>query len=141
VISIGECLNYLFDRRNNRQQRTKLFRRISRALNPGGIFVFDVATSRSAPGRTPSAPTPKVRKVFSVGKDWVIAAEIIKEGDQLLRNIVSARKIDKDFRLHHEIHRQVLFDPHTLKRELINAGFRVKLLRGSDPGHCGFICH
>jgi SAM-dependent methyltransferase len=136
VISIGECLNYLFDLRNNSKQRAKLFRRISQALDPGGIFVFDVATDRMQ----------RARKTFTVGQDWVIAAEIIKQGDRLSREIVSARKIDEGFRLHHETHRQLLFQPQTLKRELINAGFQVKLLRGYgnlrfDAAHRGFVCH
>ncbi len=44
VTSIGECLNYLFENENDKQRLVELFNRIYKALTPGGVFVFDIAT-------------------------------------------------------------------------------------------------
>ena len=41
ITSLGECFNYLFDERTNRTSLCRLFRRAHRALQPGGLFLFD----------------------------------------------------------------------------------------------------
>ncbi|MBI3844280.1 MAG: class I SAM-dependent methyltransferase [Planctomycetes bacterium] len=43
VTSLGECVNYLFDRKASRASLHRLFRRVHAALRPGGLFVFDVS--------------------------------------------------------------------------------------------------
>jgi len=43
VASIGECLNYAFDRKAGKTELAALFARVNRALRPGGVFIFDVA--------------------------------------------------------------------------------------------------
>lgn len=45
VTAVGEVFNYLFDERNSLSDLKKLFRRIYGALDPGGVFLFDVARS------------------------------------------------------------------------------------------------
>jgi len=50
VTSIGECLNYSFDRKAGKRELAQLFARIHDALRPGGAFIFDVAE----PGRIPN---------------------------------------------------------------------------------------
>src|SRR5919202_2672791 len=42
VTSLGECLNYLFDRDNNSQTLVEFFYRIYNALTPGGVFIFAI---------------------------------------------------------------------------------------------------
>src|SRR5262249_34430752 len=72
ITSISECLNYLFDEKNNRRTLATLFRRIYRALTPGGVFIFDIAE----PGQiTPEKPA----KWFTQGDDWIVLVE--KEED------------------------------------------------------------
>src|SRR6516162_1943587 len=39
VTAIGECFSYLFDRRNSERQLTRVFGRIYRALEPGGLLI------------------------------------------------------------------------------------------------------
>ncbi|MBI2826922.1 MAG: class I SAM-dependent methyltransferase [Planctomycetia bacterium] len=56
VAAIGEVLNYLFDARRAATRLPRVFRRAYKALLPGGLLLFDVAT----PGRrASSAGTPK----------------------------------------------------------------------------------
>ncbi len=64
VAAVGECLNYLFDAGHSRPKLRALFRRIYRALAPGGLFLGDIAE----PGRGTSG----VGKSFWQGDDWVI---------------------------------------------------------------------
>ncbi len=74
VTSIGECFNYLFDSENDNQRLVDLFNRIYRALTPGSIFVFDIAT----PGQVNPGTTTKG---FTEGKDWIVLVE--KEEKQI----------------------------------------------------------
>ena len=49
VTSIGECLNYVFDADNDRQNLVQFFRRIYHALTEGGVFIFDQNNGIQAP--------------------------------------------------------------------------------------------
>jgi SAM-dependent methyltransferase len=66
VTSIGECLNYIFDRDSGRAMLINLFRRVYDALNPGGIFVFDLAEQGQVPIRS-------VTRAFTEGDGWMVA--------------------------------------------------------------------
>jgi SAM-dependent methyltransferase len=125
VTAISEILNYLFDAENSGPGLTGLFRRVYRALVPGGAFVFDIA----GPGQIPRGTTTRG---FSEGKDWVILVE--KEEDveraTLTRRIVSFRKVGDRYRRDDEVHRQRLYDSSEVARELRRVGFRVRTMRG-----------
>src|SRR4029078_5065734 len=53
VTSIGEVVNYAFDRRSGIRGLAQFFRRVFRALQPGGIFVFDIVEPGLQPQHTP----------------------------------------------------------------------------------------
>ncbi|HXN49287.1 MAG TPA: class I SAM-dependent methyltransferase [Bryobacteraceae bacterium] len=72
VTSIGECVNYCFERTVGPRALARLFTRVYAALTPGGVFVFDAA----GPARIPAAPA---RRCFE-GRDWAILVET--EGDR-----------------------------------------------------------
>src|ERR1017187_10316881 len=65
VTSIGECLNYAFDRRSAKRGLAGVFRRVHGALRPGGVFVFDIVE----PG---VAAEGKPQRRFLEGPDWAI---------------------------------------------------------------------
>ena len=46
VTSLGECVNYLFDRSNTIRRLRRLFDRVFAALRPGGVFVFDIQSAQ-----------------------------------------------------------------------------------------------
>lgn len=123
VISIGECLNYLFDADNNSQTLVQLFRRIYKALIPGGIFVFDVAE----PGQVRTGTT----KGFTEGEDWIVLVE--KEEDRerriLIRRIITFRKIGEHYRRDDEVHHLQLYKATEVAKELRQVGFRVQIVR------------
>src|SRR5262245_56559071 len=88
VAAVGEVSNHLFDRGNRAGAIRKVFRRIHRALAPGGILLFDVA----GPGRYPGRG---VRKLHAEGPDWAVLvdAEEDRKRGLLTRRITSFRKV------------------------------------------------
>jgi SAM-dependent methyltransferase len=129
VTSIGECLNYLFDADHGKRAMARFFRRVLRALRPGGVFVFDIA----GPGRIPAnAPV----KNWMEGKGWAVLVETSGDaGKRLLeRRIVSFRKVGARYRRSEELHRLRLYDGAEMVAELEAQGFRVERM----PGFGGF---
>ena len=139
VTAIGEVLNYLFDRQNTPAQRTRLFRRIHRALEPGGLLLFDGAE----PGRIVGGGR---RRYGLEGTGWacLVDAEEDRRSGILTRNITSFRKVGPLFRRDHEVHRLRLFDRRRIVAELRGLGFRVRTLRSYGelkfpPGYVAFL--
>jgi SAM-dependent methyltransferase len=124
VTSVGECLNFQFDR-HGEGELAALFGRVHAALRPGGVFVFDVVE----PGRyPPGIPT----RVYRTGDDWATLVEIEEDDERqvLTRHITSFRRVGKLYRRSEEVHRLRLFRAAALAEELARAGFRVRTLRG-----------
>jgi SAM-dependent methyltransferase len=140
VTSIGECLNYMFDSRGAGLGALRsLFRRIHHALQPNGLFVFDIAE----PGQVGGGGRTRG---FSEGKDWFVLVE--KEEDTrrsiLTRRIITLRKAGSQYSRGDEIHRQRLYKTSDISTELRLAGFRARTLRryGQYPlpkYHAAFI--
>ena len=125
VTALGECFNYLFDDANTLRALSRLFRRIHDALEPGGLFIFDVAT----PGRG-GGPGKRQKNVH--GRDWAILLETEEDPRRrtLTRRIVSFRKVGDLYRRSEEVHRLRLYRPDDIVAELRRAGFGVRRLRG-----------
>jgi len=119
VTSLGECLNYLFDRSNSIGRLRQLFDRIYAALQPGGLFIFDIAE----PGRG-RGPRQKHRE----GKDWAVLIEVDEDerSNRLTRRITSFRKMGEFYRRGQELHRLQLYKRSDVSRELRAAGFCVR---------------
>ncbi len=139
VAAIGECFNYLFDHTNSHPKLLDLFTRIYHALEPGGIFLFDVAE----PGRV-SGPNPQQH--FVEGKDWVVlvTAEEDSEKQLLTRRIITFRQVDKLYRRDEEVHTLRLIRRESVEEALHSLGFRTNLLESYEkvkfkPGHIGFL--
>src|SRR5262245_59853369 len=139
VSAIGECFNYLFDTGNTKQALLRLFRRIHRALAPGGVLLFDAA----GPGRVPGAgPT----RNYAEGDGWAVlfTAEEDRRRNLLTRRITSFRQVGDLYRRDHEVHRLRLLPKAEVTRQLCEVGFRVRTLAGYGPlrfgpGHAGFL--
>ncbi len=136
VLSIGECIGYGFDGRVAGKGIGKLFRRIHKALEPGGLFVFDFL----AKGIRPRRPG------YRTGKDWAClsSSEIDASGNKLTRHITSFRKSGKLFRRIEETHHLHLHDRASLMQEIRDTGFRAQYIRGYgdmkfSPGHVGIL--
>lgn len=121
VISIGECLNYLFDGDNNYQILSQLFERIYKALVPGGVFVFDIAE----PGQVIEG---KGIRSFTEGKDWIVLVEKEEDHEKLVlsRRIVTLRKVGEYYRRNDELHYLRLYKAADITEKLRQVGFTVK---------------
>ena len=119
ILSISECLSYLFDDSADRRL-DDLFRRIYNALCPGGAFIFDAIV----PGQVPPG---EMVKSFVEGEDWLVLVEKREDlAQQLLaRRIITFRQIEGLYRRTDEIHRQRLFDANDLVEQLTQLGFQV----------------
>lgn len=137
VTSISECFNYLFDPDNDSRTFTQIFRRVYRALAPGGLFVFDIGE----PGQVKPGVTAKG---FTEGEGWTVMVEKREEKNILTRRIISFRRVGDHYRRETELHRQRLYKSVDVAKELRRAGFRVRTIRsyGLYPlpkAHAAFI--
>ncbi len=129
VAGIGECFNYFVERPISERGLAKLFRRIHRALVPGGVLLFDMA----APGRVRSFVPAKNH--FEA-PDWAIlvTAEEDRKRNILTWRITSFRKTGSRYRRSEEVHRQTLFEKNVVMQLLREAGFRARSPAGyGDP--------
>jgi SAM-dependent methyltransferase len=138
ITSIGECLNYCFDEGNGRQALVRFFRRVYRALRPGGLFVFDIAE----PSRIPKEPEKK----WMAGRDWVALVSIAGDRgrNSLRRQITTFRRIGKLYRRSEETHTLRLYRTRDLIDDLAGCGFHARKLTayGSfrfPPGIAGVL--
>jgi SAM-dependent methyltransferase len=83
VTAIGEALNYATDPRAGIGELERLATRVGAALQPGGLFLFDIAT----PGREGGA-----RQQFHDREDWTLYMRAEENGDRSDRYIVIFRK-------------------------------------------------
>lgn len=139
VTSLGECLNYLFDKRNSSRQLTGLFRRVYAALRSGSVFIFDMAVT----GRAGAAGR---RTLYRTGKDWavMISEDEDRRANLLMRHLTTFRRVGKLYRRGEEVHRLSLGRPSALAADLRRVGFTVRYLRGYGErdfakGHVGFL--
>src|SRR5688572_13866303 len=138
VTALGEVFNYRFGPANDAGMLPRLFARVHAALEPGGLFIFDVAT----PGRGGFA----TRQKNVHGRDWAILLETSEHARrrELVRRIVSFRRVGKLYRRSEEVHTLRLYRPTDVARELRRAGFTVRLVRGYSAvrfpiGWTGFV--
>lgn len=123
ITSLGECFNYLFDNRNGRSSLRRLFRQAYRALQPGGLLVFDVAE----PGRA-----RRWDRRFWMGDDWACLVEFdhTPRRNLLTRRITTFRRVGRHYRRAEETHVQRLYRGLELAGDLREVGFRVRIVRG-----------
>jgi SAM-dependent methyltransferase len=134
IVALGEVVNYITaPRRGVRAHDRQLFRffvRAARALEPGGMLLFDFM--ESARGRTYDAS-------IKAGHDWTIVASARATGLLLTRHLTTIRSVRGTLRLAQETHRVRLYDRAAMAAALRRAGFavtmrrsigRVKVIRG-----------
>lgn len=138
VTSIGECVNYAFDRRNSRGGPARFFRQVRGALRPGGIFIFDVVE----PGITGGG----AQRRHIEGPDWAILLEVTEDTRRklLTREITSFGRVGKLYRRSHETHQLHLYERPELLDFLRRAGFHAEALDGYGrfrfaPAHAAFV--
>lgn len=121
VTSLGECLNYMFDKSNSIGRLRGVFERVYSALKPGGLFVFDIAV----PGRGKDSP-----QRHRQGKDWAVLSDTVEdpETNRLTRRITTFRKRNENYIRGEEVHVLQLYERSKVADELRRVGFRVRTL-------------
>jgi SAM-dependent methyltransferase len=123
IIALGEVVNYLVGQRGPAAHDRAVFRffsRAARALDPGGLLLFDFM--ESARHRTFDASTRS-------RDDWAVVASARAEGSLLTRHISTVRCLGGKLRLSNETHRVRLSDRRTMIAALRRAGFDVTIRR------------
>jgi SAM-dependent methyltransferase len=106
VTAIGEVLSYVSDPRAGEPALAALFRAVHAALEPGGVFLFDVA----APGR---AGPEGLREGFDDHPSYSVYSRASETAARtvLERRIVLFRRDGEHYRRSDEVHRLRLFEP------------------------------
>ncbi len=91
---------------------------VARALEPGGVFLFDL----TSPGCVGHA-------VRSAGEGWTLTADIEVDGAILTRTITT----DVGGHVRTERHQQVLFEPKDVVSLLSELGFHVEIMPSYGP--------
>ena len=138
VTALGEPLAYLSDGANTRRAMSGLFRRIHRALEPGGLLVFDLREPGSAPAGG--------YELYREGEGWAIHCRVEEDARRglLTRRITTFRRRGEDYRRAEEVHRLRLHRGVDIADELRAIGFRVRLRRSLGelrlaPAHVAVI--
>jgi SAM-dependent methyltransferase len=123
ITSIGECLNYCFDRKNN-QELSRLFKRAYAALRTGGVLIRDFAGPDRRPGRDG-------REHRASGRGWSVTSRITGHGKrQILRDIVAFRRVGGWWRRSEEAHELRLHSSREICACLKRCGFEVRPVGG-----------
>jgi SAM-dependent methyltransferase len=137
-LAIGEVLNYVFDDRNGPAALQDTFQRVHDALEPGGVFLFDL----SGTGRIGAEPV----RTWRSGGDWAVMTEAREDSaaGTLTRHILAFRDSGDGYRRSQETHLLRLYGANAVLASLAAAGLRATPMRGYDghdfaPGHRAYL--
>lgn len=137
ITAMGEVVCYLFDKGNGPKALEDLAQRAFAALQPGGLFVFDVAEIGLDRNRPPT---------FIKSDDWACLTRFeYDEGrDRLSRHITTFRQVGRHYRRHSETHVLQLYDARAVAALLRESGFKVRRVRrlggySLHHGRMGFV--
>lgn len=124
VVATGESITYLTASARPDAQLQRHIRRVSRALEPGGLLVFDAIVADSA--------QPLKYRTWRAGEDWAV----LTESDEDVRRRIVTRRITTfvrggaGYRRAHEQHRVGVYRREQIVGLLEAAGFRTRVMRG-----------
>ncbi len=121
AVAVGEVLNYATA--DSPAGLANIFSRVHAALETGGVFLFDAASS----GRHAHP------HAFSEGSDWSVGMSTDEKDGLLTRRITTFRLLEDNlWRRAFEEHRLRLWSPEQVLNALESAGFAPKALDGYD---------
>jgi SAM-dependent methyltransferase len=140
VSMLGEGLNYCAGGEPDDRRIESLFARVAAALEPGGLFAFDVIV---ADDDHPIHGTPS-----RAGLDWAVLSVLTEDLDarRLIRTITAFREIDGRYRRSDEVHIVRVFETAALAMMLKANGFAVEVsthygMHALLPRRRAFLAH
>jgi SAM-dependent methyltransferase len=123
IVAIGEGVQYIPENREGVDAEA-LFRRVARALSPGGVFVFDVMVSGGG--------EPLAYRRSSYGPGWAVHVQVTEDRSSgvVTRVIDTQRRVGCRYRTGRETHRVQLFDEREVVAGLGAVGFDVTVSGG-----------
>lgn len=123
VTALGEAIGYLPPNRPEPRSYAPLFRRIAKALSPGGLFIFDLILRD--PGER------MAYRGWTSGNDWAVLVDVEEDPVQplLRRDITTFRKIGDRYRRSEERHWVQIDRRETILHELSESGFSTTTMR------------
>ena len=133
VVSVGMSFSFAFATDRRGSEALRFFRKVRKALLPGGVLAFDFAVDGRKPGGM-----PKHGRWF--GHGWSLAVEGEREGDLIRRTVTAVQ--DKTCSV--ETHVLRVYEPSGLHELLKTAGFEPQPLNGFGDlrfgsGHSGVL--
>lgn len=122
VLAVGEPLNYL-EPEQRAPALAPFFRKVARALAPGGRFLFDVIVD--GPGRA------LTRRSWACGGDWAVLVDTREDRARrkLVRDVTSFVKHGPGYARTHEVHHVRVLRTRELLTQLRGAGFTVQVCK------------
>jgi SAM-dependent methyltransferase len=122
VTALGEVLSYVEPGGGSTPPLRPFFRRVARALRPGGLFVFDVLVA---------ARRPMAYRSWRAGGSWLVAVDVAEERGRgrLVREITTFRRAGAHWRRAHERHVQRVLARAEVAGALRAAGFSLRVSR------------
>ncbi len=126
VVSIGECMNYEFDRVNSHQRLEMLFSKVHKVLSPGGYFIFDLLIDKSTEEDF-NASAVKVTH----HEGWSIILERTEEVGLITSRFTTYTRVSDDlYRKSEEVHLQRRYNLAAVLDILLKLGFQNVLKHG-----------
>jgi SAM-dependent methyltransferase len=126
VLAAGEVLGYAIDSRVKADSLPMVLERISAALSPGGVLLFDLAT--------PDRGKASDGRGWTEGDGWTVLVDTESTAEQLTRRIVTFREVRGRYRRGEEVHTLNLHPPAQVLAALGKAGFAAQVLREGYAG-------
>jgi SAM-dependent methyltransferase len=124
VVATGEALTYLSARDEPVAHLRRHIQRVSSALMPGGVFIFDAIVE----GRS----RPMSYRTWRAGREWAVLVDVAED---LRRHVVRRRittfaRSRSTYRRSHAEHRVGVYSRTRVLQELRASGFVAHMLRG-----------
>lgn len=124
VVATGESITYLHAGGQPDAQLKTHIRRASRALEPGGLLVFDAIVADHA--------RPLAYRTWRASEDWAVLTDSVEDLERhvVTRRITSFMRVRTGYRRTHEQHRVGVYRREDVISILEGVGFRARTMRG-----------
>lgn len=122
IVATGEAITYLIGRRGPDALLRHHIRRAARALQPGGLFVFDAIVTG----------TPAMNyRTWRATDDWAVMVDVAEEVERRIvtRSHITFMRSAGGFRRSVGVHRAGVYDPRAVAGWLEAKGFTVAIRR------------